>query len=112
MRYVNPLVEGSSPSPVTKAHSTRNMQETLRNEGFLTRFRSELSLSSSRTETNENDAERPPVTTEITTPALPVDRAEVDPDLAEIVDAWSMLPESARADIRAMVRSALKLGKK
>ena len=37
MRYVNPLVEGSSPSPVTKAKSTGNTQETLRNEGFSMR---------------------------------------------------------------------------
>jgi hypothetical protein len=86
MRYVNPLVEGSSPSPVIGTESHENSQETLRNEGFSMRFRSDLPLLKSRTETNENDDERPPVTTQITTHVLPR-----DPDFAirtNIATGW------------------------
>jgi len=105
MRYVNPLVEGSSPSPVTKAQSTGNTQETLRNEGFSLRSHSEIPESSSRTQTNENDAERPPVTTEITT--LPVSD---DPDFSVIAHNWTDLPQAIRQGIVAMVNAAVKRG--
>jgi hypothetical protein len=101
MRYVNPLVEGSSPSPVTKAQSTGNTQETLRSEGFSMRSRPDTSLSSSRTETNENDAGRPPVTTEFTTRVVPD-----DPDFAIVAESWDRLPELIRQGIVAMVRAA------
>jgi hypothetical protein len=102
MRYVNPLVEGSSPSPVTETEIAEISQKTLRNEGFSMRCRSDLPLLSSRTETNENDAERPPVTTKITT------RANFDdPDLAFVADNWTDLPAAIRAGILAIVRSAL-----
>jgi hypothetical protein len=103
MRYVNPLVEGSSPSPVTKAQSTGNTQETLRNEGFSMRSRPETTLLSSRTETNENDAERPPATTEITT--LPF---SADPEFPVIAHNWTDLPAAIRQGIAAMVLSAVK----
>ena len=101
MRYVNPLVEGSSPSPVTKAQSTGNTQETLRNERFSMRSRPETTLLSSHTETNENDAERPPVTTQITTRKLPD-----DPDLAIVIEAWDRLPEGVRQSVVMLVKAA------
>ena len=65
-----------------------------------------MPLSSSRTETNENDAERPPVTTQNTTEVLPADRTITDPDLAEITHAWAGLPDAIRAAMIAMVRAS------
>jgi hypothetical protein len=65
------------------------------------RSRPETTLLSSRTETNENDAERPPVTAQITTRKLPD-----DPDLAILIEAWDRLPEAFRAGIVAMVKAA------
>jgi hypothetical protein len=60
-------------------------------------------MPSSRTETNDNDAERPPVTTEITT--LPL---SADPDFAVITHNWTDLPVAIRQGIVAMVLSAVK----
>ena len=57
MRYVNPLVEGSSPSPVTEAKTTENSQKTLRNEGFLMRTRSEVPSAVQCSEMHENEPE-------------------------------------------------------
>jgi hypothetical protein len=103
MRYVNPLVEGSSPSPVIGTESHENSQETLRNEGFSMRSRSDLPLLSSRTETNEHDAECPPITTEFTTRPI-----FDDPDLAVVAEAWTDLPDAIRQGIVAMVRASNK----
>jgi hypothetical protein len=70
------------------------------------RFGSEMPQLPSRTETNQNDAERPRITTEITTLTLQENRGVSNPDLAEIVDAWKDLPESIRRAIAALVRAA------
>jgi hypothetical protein len=61
------------------------------------RSRPDTSLSSSRTETNENDAGRPPVSTEFTSHVLPD-----DPDFAIVAESWNRLPELIRQGIVAM----------
>jgi hypothetical protein len=40
---------------------------------------------------------------------LPTDTCQTDPDLTEIVAAWSTLPEPIRAGIVAMVRASRKM---
>jgi hypothetical protein len=68
------------------------------------------SLPSSRMEATDTEPIRPPVTTQITTQVQPDDVVAIDPDLAEIVDALSKLPEANRQGIAAMVRAAVKRG--
>ncbi len=65
------------------------------------RSRPGTTLLSSRTETNENDAERPPVTTQITTRKLPD-----DPDLAIVIEAWDRLPVGVRQSVVMLVKAA------
>ena len=71
------------------------------------RSRPELPRSLPRTETNENDAERPPITTQITAVAI-LDASgatiALPADLAEIVHAWHYLDPAIRAAMMAMVR--------
>ena len=106
MRYVNPLVEGSSPSPVISDRTRQTATEHVKTpvfSGDTAQSTPERSIPSSRTKTTGNGQERPPVTTQITTRMLPD-----DPDLAFVVDAWSYLPEAIRAGILAMVRATVK----
>ncbi len=37
--------------------------------------------------------------------ALPTDSCNIDADLAEVMDAWAKLPQSARDEVLAMVRT-------
>jgi hypothetical protein len=106
MRYVNPLVEGSSPSPVTRDRTRQQATEHVKTplfSGNVAHFTPERSISSSRTEATVNGRERPPVTTQITTHRLPD-----DPDLAVVVEAWIGLPDAIRHGIVAMVRAAVR----
>ncbi len=101
MRYVNPLVEGSSPSPVT---TDRTRQETPRADipkglgqgGIRSRVRQHAAV---------NAPIRPLTATENATGLVPT-----NPGLATVIAAWDQLPESLRAGIVAMVKSASKGG--
>ncbi len=102
------MVEGSSPSPVTEQRTHRKAREHVKkpgNPGVFGMAEPELSRPSSRTQANENELERPPVTTQITTHPLPGDEIVIPADPAEFVYPWKELPEAIRAGILAMVRS-------
>jgi hypothetical protein len=74
---------------------------------------SQHSIPPSRTDTTENDAERPRVTPQITThpqPAPEVAPSALPADLQFIVDAWSELPDAIKAGLLAVVRATVKGG--
>jgi hypothetical protein len=103
VRYVNPLVEGSSPSPVTtdrtRQRATRHV-ETPGNPGVFSLSTPEHSIPSSRQKTTQADSNRPPIT------PPPQYTCQTDPDLARIAEAWPGLPESVRASILMLVNAA------
>ncbi len=97
MRQVNPLVEGSSPSPVICDRTRQNTSKTVSRKTL----RQPHPDSRSRTEPTLSASIRPPTATPNATRMLPDDR-----DLAAVVDAWPDLPEAIRAGIVAMVKAA------
>jgi len=98
MRQVNPLVEGSSPSPVISERTRQNTSKAANSN----ELRQAHSDSASRTEPTQDDPRRPPRATRGATRDCIVD----DPDLAAVVAAWPELPEAIRAGILAMVKAA------
>ena len=98
MRQVNPLVEGSSPSPVIDEQARKNPSGP---EIYRARVKSP-SNPSSRQYPNESGSIRPLTATQNATRLLPD-----DPGLAAVVGAWPDLPEALRAGILAMVKAAL-----
>ena len=96
-RTFNPLVEGSSPSPVI-CGSTR--QESARAHNAKDLGQSTLGPSS-----RQFTAACGPVRPSTATRLLPA-----DPDFAAVVNAWDRLPEAVRAGIVALVKAALKGG--
>jgi hypothetical protein len=104
---------GSSPVPGTPDRRRQQATEHARtavNQGIERSTTSERSIPCSRTDTTENDAERPPVTPQITPSHCVVVPEQLPADLAEIVDAWSGLPEAIKAGVLAMVRATVKQG--
>ncbi len=85
MRQVNPLVEGSSPSPVIGEGSRPNPSKAAISLGL----RQPHSEIESRTEPTQNDRPRLPRATRGATGTRPD-----DPDLAAVVTAWPKLPEA------------------
>ncbi len=101
MRYVNPLVEGSSPSPVI---SDRTRQNPPRPGGAKELGQGEIP-GQTRQHATMTGPVRPLTATENATGLLPG-----DPDLATVIDAWDGLPEAVRAGIVAMVKASSKGG--
>ena len=100
-RYVNPLVEGSSPSPVT---TDRTRQETPRADIPKGLGQGDI-RSRVRQYAAVNAPIRPLTATENAARLLPT-----DPGLATVIDAWDQLPGLLRDGIVAMVKSASKGG--
>jgi hypothetical protein len=100
MRYVNPLVEGSSPSPVicdrTRQNTTGNAK-TPQIIGFPAPSTSWHSTSPSRQKLTDNAPKSLLRATRV---------LEEDSDLAAVVNAWHTLPEALRSGIVAMVKAA------
>jgi hypothetical protein len=80
------------------------------NQGIGRSTASERSIPCSRTDTTENDAERPPVTLQITPSHCVVVPESLPADLQFIVDASAELPDAIKAAILAMVRTTVKAG--
>jgi hypothetical protein len=97
MRYVNPLVEGSSPSPVIHEGTRQNTSKPAISLGL----HQPQPDSGLRTEPPESEPVRLPGATRGATGLIPD-----DPDLAAVVDAWPVLPEAIKAGILAMVRAS------
>ncbi|MGO9601622.1 MAG: hypothetical protein ACLP7Q_26910 [Isosphaeraceae bacterium] len=97
MRQVNPLVEGSSPSPVIREGTRQNTSKAANSLGL----RQPHSHSKSRTDPTRCDPPRLPRATRGATGPPPA-----DPELAAVVAAWPGLPEAIRAGILAMVKAA------
>src|SRR5271157_2546959 len=97
MRQVNPLVEGSSPSPVIDEQARKNPSGP---EIYRARVKSP-SNPSSRQYPNESGSIRPLTATQNATRLLPEDS-----DLAAVIEAWDGLPEALKAGIVAMVKAA------
>jgi hypothetical protein len=99
MRYVNPLVEGSSPSPVTTDRTRQkppraDIPKGLGQSGIRSQVRQPATV---------NAPIRPLTATENATGLRPT-----DPGLATVIGAWDELPEALRAGIVAMVKAASK----
>jgi hypothetical protein len=75
-------------------------------QAVLTPSESKRSIPCSRTDATENDAERPPVTPQITPSHRVVVPEALPADLQFILDAWADLPEAIKAGLLAMVRAA------
>jgi hypothetical protein len=93
----------------TRRHGATEDAKTPSFQVVSTPSTSKHSIPPSRTDTTENDAERPRVTPQITTHPLPA--PEVAPsalpaDLQFIVDAWAELPEAIKACMLAIVRAS------
>ncbi len=97
MRQVNPLVEGSSPSPVIGEKGRKNPSGP---EIYRARVKSR-SNPSLRQYPNESGSIRPSTATQNATRLLPD-----DPDLAAVVEAWPDLPEAIKAGIMALVQTS------
>ena len=114
MRYVNPLVEGSSPSPVTR---DRNRQQTPNTAGInglqqaipigiKGRSRQQPPISApicpqSATQNATHSVTDPTHALIVRSPEIPS-----DPDLAEVAGAWGSLPAPIKAAVLALVRTA------
>ena len=104
MRYVNPLVEGSSPSPVTRDRRCQDRTGSVGitgKRGLTPSSTQEHSGQGSGQIETARDTSRLPTATESAASLSMADR-----ELAAIVDAWESLPEAVRAGIVAMVKAA------
>jgi hypothetical protein len=104
---VNPLVEGSSPSPVTEDRTRHKAAGCVQTAFFAEPNESSPqvhSILSSRQDATETDPIRPPRATRGATR----DYVVPDSDLADVVDAWAGPPDAIRAGIVAMVKAASK----
>jgi hypothetical protein len=104
---------GSSPVPGTddtRRQGTTEHARTAVNQGIDRSTTSERSIPRSRTDTTENDAERPRVTPQITPSHRVVVSEALPADLQFIVDAWTELDEPIKAGLLAMVRATVKRG--
>jgi hypothetical protein len=120
MRYVNPLVEGSSPSPVTRAETPKDPANHAKSPAFQAvsvKRSSERLDSPSRHQAHQNELVRRPDTDQNTDrdattvhPVYEVARSAFPADLRFIVDAWTDLPEAIKAGVLAMVRVTLNRG--
>ena len=95
MRYVNPLVEGSSPSPVIHDRTRQNPQKPVNSKG--------LRQSDSGVSSRQDTAGSAPVRPSALPVALPEKMHVADPDLAAVVAAWPELTAAIKAAILAMV---------
>jgi len=103
MRYVNPLVVGSSPTPVT--WDKTDQRETSRGKTrCIPRVwpvsTQKHSISPSGQQETPQDAESLPSAT---------DWLPTDSDLVAVVNAWDRLPKVIRAGIVAMVKASERL---
>ena len=108
MRYVNPLVEGSSPSPVISDRTRQKATPSVKtpgNPGVSSSSTPDHPIPSSRQKATQADPKRP-LTTPQNTPQGTEGIRSADPDLAGIVDAWPGLPEAIKARIVALVKAA------
>ena len=111
MRQVNPLVEGSSPSPVICDRKRIKAAGCHKTPSFTERnaLSSPAHLSPSSRQNAADSGSIPPSTATKNAPSdCGVVATTDDPDLAAIVAAWPELPEVIRAGILAMVRAASK----
>ena len=108
MRQVNPLVEGSSPSPVICDRKRIKAAGCDKTPSFAERNASSSSANlspSSRQNAADSGSIRPSTATKTAT-ALCQRHVTDDPDLAAVVHAWPDLPKAIRADIVAIVKAA------
>ena len=104
MRYVNPLVEGSSPSPVTqdrKRHEAAGCVQT----AFFTEPDASSSQAHPIPSSRQDATETGPICLPTATKIATTQSVVADPELAAVVDAWPGLPEAIRAAILAMVKA-------
>ena len=98
-RNVNPLVEGSSPSPVISDRTRQKPPRIVIPKGL-----GQVAIpSQSRQQATADAPFRPLTATETATRLLPAEA-----DLATVIDAWDCLPDAVRAGIVAMVKAASK----
>jgi hypothetical protein len=107
-RKVNPLVEGSSPSPVIDAR-TRDAAQGSAQTPSLTVVSvpspAGHSRHSSRKDTHRDAPNSTPTATQNATRELP-EALPADPDLTAVIAAWDRLPAAVKAGIVAMVKAA------
>ena len=96
MRYVNPLVEGSSPSPVNQSENTENIGKARRKAGFLMRLRVAPTLPGESAQVHQNSPKSDQCATAGATFPNEGIRNSLPDDLAVVVDSWDQLPEALR----------------
>jgi hypothetical protein len=93
-----------------RRQGTTEHARTAVNQGIERSTTSERSIPCSRTDTTENDAERPPVTPEFTPSHCVVVPDSLPDDLQSIVDAWDDVDAALRPGIVAMILAAAERG--